>query len=126
MNRLLLVDDHDIVREAINFYFEDDEEFEVAGEASDGLEGLEKLRVSEYDVVLTDYNMPNMDGLAFVNQIREEFPDQKILVLSMVDETAYINKMISRSANGFILKNSPKKDLVKALKTILAGNDYFA
>ncbi|MEQ8905340.1 response regulator transcription factor [Ekhidna sp.] len=126
MKKLLIVDDHEIVRDAIKFYFEEDKEFEVAAEAGNGIEGMEKLRGGEFDVVLTDYNMPEMDGLAFVTQIREEFPDQKILVLSMVNEAAYINKMISKGANGYILKNSPKEDLIKALKKILEGEDYFA
>ncbi len=126
MKKLLVVDDHEIVRDAIRFYFEDDDEFEVSGEAKNGKDGLEKLKEDKFDIILTDYNMPEMDGLEFVTRIREEYPDYKILVLSMVNEAAPINKMIARGANGYVLKNSPKEELVKAINVILSGDDYFA
>lgn len=126
MKSLLIVDDHDIIRDAIKFYFENDTKYYVGGEARNGVEGLEKLSQETYDVVLTDYNMPEMDGLEFVTKIRESDLEQKILVLTMVNEATYINKMISSGANGYIIKNSPKSELIQALNAVLKGEDYFA
>lgn len=126
MKSLLIVDDHDIIRDAIKFYFQNDTEYYVGGEARNGVEGLEKLHQDTYDVVLTDYNMPEMDGLEFITKIRESDLEQKILVLTMVNEATYINKMISCGANGYIVKNSPKSELIQALDAILKGEDYYA
>lgn len=126
MRTILVVDDHQIIRDGIRFYFEDDEEFQIADEAENGLEALELLKNNEYDVILTDINMPIMDGLEFMKSVKENYPDQKVLVLSMYNEAGYINKMIAMGANGYVLKKSDKTELVKAIKKVLDGEDHYS
>lgn len=126
MRTLLLVDDHQIIRDGIRFYFEEDEEFVIKDEAENGLEALELLKENEYDIVLTDINMPKMDGLEFMKSMKENYPDQKVLVLSMYNEAGYINKMIALGANGYVLKKSDKGELVAAIKKVLDGQDHYS
>ncbi|WP_420577653.1 response regulator transcription factor [Ekhidna sp.] len=126
MRTLLLVDDHQIIRDGIRFYFEGDDEFVIKDEAENGLEALDLLRDNEYDIILTDINMPKMDGIEFMKTLRENHPDQKVLVLSMYNEAGYINKMIALGANGYVLKKSTKDELVEAIKKILDGGDHYS
>lgn len=126
MRTLLVVDDHQIIRDGIRFYFEGDEEFEIKDEAENGLEALDLLKENEYDIVLTDINMPKMDGIEFMKSLRENYPDQKVLVLSMYNEAGYINKMIAMGANGYVLKKSDKGELVGAIKKVLDGQDHYS
>lgn len=126
MRTLLLVDDHQIIRDGIRFYFEGDKEFVIKDEAENGLEALELLKDNEYDIILTDINMPQMDGVEFMKSLKENYPDQKILVLSMYNEAGYINKMIALGANGYVLKKSDKNELVDAIKKVLDGQDHYS
>ncbi|WP_425390695.1 response regulator [Ekhidna sp.] len=126
MRTLLLVDDHQIIRDGIRFYFEGDDEFVIKDEAENGLEALELLKNNSYDIVLTDINMPTMDGIEFMKQLREDHPEQKVLVLSMYNEAGYINKMIALGANGYVLKKSDKAELVSAIKKVLDGQDHYS
>lgn len=120
------MDDHQIIRDGIRFYFEGDDEFVIKDEAENGLEALDLLRDNEYDIILTDINMPKMDGIEFMKTLRENHPDQKVLVLSMYNEAGYINKMIALGANGYVLKKSTKDELVEAIKKILDGGDHYS
>lgn len=126
MRTLLLVDDHQIIRDGIKFYFEGDSEFVIKDEAENGLEALDLLKENEYDIILTDINMPKMDGVEFIKSLRENYPDQKVLVLSMYNEAGYINKMIALGANGYVLKKSDKAELVEAIKKVLDGQDHYS
>ncbi|MEM9327247.1 MAG: response regulator transcription factor, partial [Bacteroidota bacterium] len=126
MTDILLVDDHAMIRDAIKFYFESSEDFRVAGEAAHGGEALELLKVGSYEVVVTDINMPEMDGLEFMGHVQKDFPGQKVLVLSMLDDAVYINKMIALGANGYILKNAPKEELFEAVSTLVRGENYYS
>jgi len=126
MKKILVVDDHQVVLDGIRYYFEDDEEFVIKDTAMNGLEALDLLRRNEYDIVLTDISMPEMDGLELMKSISENYPDQKVLVLSMFNEAPYINKMISYGANGYILKKSSKTEMVKAIKKILDDEDFYS
>ncbi len=126
MHTLLLVDDHQIIRDGIRFYFEDDKEFVIEDEAEDGLQALKLLKEKTYDIILTDINMPEMDGVELMKNIKENYSDQKVLVLSMFNEAAYINKMIALGANGYVLKKSTKNELVEAIRKILDGNDHYS
>lgn len=126
MKKILVVDDHQIIRDGIRFYFEEDEEFVIQDEAENGEEALKLLQNNEYDIVLTDINMPVMDGVEFMKNLRENHPDQKVLVLSMYNEAGYINKMIALGANGYVLKKSDKGELVAAIKKVLDGQDHYS
>ena len=126
MRTLLLVDDHQIIRDGIRFYFDGDEEFQITGEAENGLKALDLMKENSYDIILTDINMPEMDGVELMKNIKENYPNQKVLVLSMFNEAAYINKMIAHGANGYVLKKSTKGELVEAIKNILDGQDHYS
>lgn len=126
MVSLLLVDDHQMIRDAIKYYFEKDEMHEVKAEAGNGLEALQCLQGDQYDVVITDINMPEMDGIELMEELNKTYPQQKVLVLSMLDDAVYINKMIALGANGYILKNAPKEELCKAIKHIMRGDNYYS
>jgi DNA-binding NarL/FixJ family response regulator len=126
MTDILLIDDHAMIRDAIKFYFDGNEDFRVAGEAENGAEALELLRVGAFEVVITDINMPKMDGIELMGHIQKEFSGQKVLVLSMLDDAVYINKMIALGANGYILKNAPKEELFEAVRTLVRGENYYS
>jgi DNA-binding NarL/FixJ family response regulator len=125
MINILIVDDHQIVRDAVRFYFKDDSEFTVAGEAENGVSALELLKKNKYDIVLTDIQMPEMDGMEFMRTVNEKYPEQKVLVLSMYNEAGYITKMISHGAHGYLLKRSSKAQMVDAIRKILADENYY-
>ncbi len=125
MKKLLLVDDHEIIRSGIRYYFEDHLGFSVKAEASDGVEALEELEKESYDVMLTDISMPNMDGTDLIREARKRYPELKIIALTMHGEAHIIKQVLKEQVNGFILKNSGKEELIKGIETVLGGEDYF-
>ncbi|MEQ8473246.1 MAG: response regulator transcription factor [Marinoscillum sp.] len=124
--RILLVEDHKIVRDAMRFYFDSDGDFIIADEAKNGEEALELLDKNQYDILVTDINMPKMDGMELVRQLRERGDQIGILVLSMFDDSKSIKKMLSMQINGYILKDTGKDDLIEALNCILEGKNYYS
>ncbi|MGB3467652.1 MAG: response regulator transcription factor [Cyclobacteriaceae bacterium] len=126
MLRVLLVDDHEIIRDAIRAYFAENDNIELTAEAANGKLALECLDKEEFDLVLTDINMPEMDGLELMKEISTRFPGQKVLVLSMFSENIQIKQMIELGANGYVLKNVAKQELFDAIEQIMSGKDYFS
>ncbi|MEQ8580680.1 MAG: response regulator transcription factor [Marinoscillum sp.] len=126
MKKILLVDDHDMIREGIKSYFLADNNYEVTGEASNGKEALELYEKNEYDLVLSDINMPEMDGIELIKNIKLTNPEQRILVLTMLNDIVHIKKLIATGINGFVLKNSPKTDIMDAIESIMNDQDYYS
>ncbi|MEP0365848.1 MAG: response regulator transcription factor [Cyclobacteriaceae bacterium] len=125
--KILLVDDHEMIRDAIKFYFIEDKDYEIAYEAANGLQALDVLEKNEdIDVMITDIKMPEMTGIQLMESIQENYPDLRVLVLSMFNEANYINKMISLGASGYVLKNTSKQNMKEALDKIRQGEDYYA
>ena len=124
--KILLVDDHKIIRDGLKLYFEDSNLYEVADEAENGVEGLKKLEESTFDIVITDISMPEMDGITFTQQIKQKSPEQKVMALTMMGENQHIKHMLSAGVNGYILKNSDKSEILNAIETILAGDNYYS
>lgn len=122
----MLVDDHALIRDAIKAYFKENTEFELAGEAKNGIQALDLMKENQYDLVLSDINMPEMDGLELMKNIKSDYPDQKVLVLTMFNDNAQIKKMIELGANGYILKNATKSELFEGITKIIDGDDYFS
>lgn len=122
---ILIVDDHPMIRDAMKQYFADNDQIVTKGEANNGQEALDMLEVEDYDLIITDVNMPVMNGIELMEKIRKNDPDQYVLVVSMIDEASQIKKMIAAGANGYVLKNSPKEEIVLAIKTIIQGESYF-
>lgn len=124
--KILLVDDHRLIRDAIHSYMEGDHEYEVVGEASHGQEAIRTLEETEVDVVLMDINMPIMDGFECTKEIVKRWPKIKVLTLSMMSDNQHIKQMMSAGASGYVLKNCTEKELKKAIKTVFEGDTYYS
>jgi two-component system invasion response regulator UvrY len=124
--RVLLADDHSIVRAGLRSLIEETGEMEVVVEAADGHEAIrEALRVKP-DVAVIDISMPGMDGLEVINQLHASLPDLPILVLTMHEEEQYVVRSISSGARGYITKRSAPEQLVTALRQLHAGGHYLS
>jgi len=121
MIRVLVVDDHQIVRDGLRRILSAHAEFEVAGEAADGDAALALVRAHDYDVALLDMSMPGLSGIDLIRRIRLEKPALKLLVLSMHAERQYAARALKAGASGYLNKDSAAEQLVGALRKIAAG-----
>jgi DNA-binding NarL/FixJ family response regulator len=126
MISLLLADDHNIILDGITDMLHSDSQLKVVSKANNGAEVLEKLKLTSYDIVLLDINMPIMDGMRCAEEILKIYPKQKIMMLTMNEEKSIIEKMISIGVKGFLLKTTEKEELIKAIKTVHSGKEYFS
>lgn len=124
--KVLLVDDHKIVRDGIKLMLESQAGIDVAGEAENGKEALSKLKNTTIDLVVMDINMPEMDGVSATKAIKEKFPDVKVLALTMSNDELHIRQMIQAGASGYIMKSAGRTDLNDAILTIMDGRHYFS
>ncbi len=124
--KIIIVDDHLLFREGIKLLIEKEGMAEVIAEAENGQVFLDLLQNLSPDLVLMDIEMPVMGGLEACLKAKEMKPDIKILVLTMLNENDHYTEMINAGAMGFIVKSSGKKELEKAIKTVLGGESYFS
>ncbi|RZK15022.1 MAG: response regulator transcription factor [Hymenobacter sp.] len=124
MNRIFLVDDHAIVRDGIRALLAQEPGLEVVGEAGHGQELLDQLPTIPANIVLLDINMPVLDGLATTQRLHEEYPDIKILVLSMLNHECYIGQLFHAGAHGYILKSADKGEILIAIQTVANGKQF--
>lgn len=124
--KVLLVEDHDIVRQGIRALLEGEPEIEVTGEASDGESALGKLAATQPDVVVMDMNMPVMNGLECTRAIKKNSPNIKVLILSMHDHESYLIDTLDAGADGYILKNTTRDELIFAIKKIANDGLYIS
>jgi DNA-binding NarL/FixJ family response regulator len=122
--KVLLVEDHDIVRQGISALIAGSEEVEVVGEASNGASALEKIKQCNPDVILMDMNMPVMNGLESTREIKKQFPGKKVLILSMHDHESYLIDLLDAGADGYILKNTTKDELLFAIRKVASHGMY--
>ncbi|SES33628.1 response regulator [Salipaludibacillus aurantiacus] len=126
MTKVLVVDDHSLIRRGIVMLLEAYDDLKVVGEASDGEEAMQLAAIEQPDVMLLDISMPEgLDGLTTAERMKKEFPDIKIIFLSMHDEEAYIKKAAELQAEGFILKKSDRSDMHDAIKQVISGKRYY-
>jgi DNA-binding NarL/FixJ family response regulator len=123
--KILLADDHPLVRRGIGSCLARQRDLEVVGEAADGREALTKIRALLPDMVLLDIDMPHMSGLAVAGVLRKELPQVKVLVLSMHQDPEYVLRILQSGAHGYVLKDAPIEQVVKAIETISAGQTFF-
>ncbi|ADD27835.1 response regulator [Meiothermus ruber] len=121
MIRILLVDDHPVVRAGLLGLLSSQPDFEVVGEASNGLEALGLLERAGADVVLMDLRMPQMDGVAAIRQVRARFPRVQILVLTTYDTDSKIVRAVEAGATGYLLKDVPREELFRAVRLCAKG-----
>ena len=119
--RLVLADDHDLVREGIRAVLEGEPDLEVVGEAANGKEAVEVCREVRPDLVLMDVRMPEMDGLAATRAIKEELPETSVVMVTMHESPDYLLEAIKAGAAGYILKDAAGERLVEAVRRTLEG-----
>lgn len=124
-SRLLIVDDHQMLLDGIRALLQDVPNFQIVAEAYNGLQALEQLAKHEIDIVLTDISMPDMDGIELTKNIKKDYPNVKVLALSMFSEQQTIREMVDAGISGYILKNTGKQELVGALTKIASGGIFF-
>jgi two-component system, NarL family, response regulator NreC len=123
--RILLCDDHAVVRMGLNMLLNARPNMEVVGEASEGNEGIQKAEELKPDVVLMDLSMPHgKDGLSATSELKKILPDTSILVLTMHDDEEYLFRAIQAGASGCILKSAPHEELLQAIESVAKGNAY--
>jgi DNA-binding NarL/FixJ family response regulator len=126
MVRLVLTDDHKIIREGIRALLLEDKGIQVAGEAANGEELLELLQATPADVVMLDIHMPGMDGYETIKTLRQSHPDVKVLVLSMLENERHVHQMMDVGAAGYLLKTTSIEELRHAIKLIAGGMQYIS
>lgn len=124
MTRVLVVDDHPVVREGLKRIIAEGSDLTVAGEASDGEEALTAIRNNPCDVVLLDISLPKKNGLEVLKQLRQEMPRIPVLVLSMHSEDEYAVRMLRAGASGYLTKESTPTNLVSAIRKVIRGGRY--
>jgi DNA-binding NarL/FixJ family response regulator len=122
--KVLLVDDHAILREGVHALLTREPDIEVVGEAGDGQEAVDLVPRLLPDVVIMDIVMPRMNGLEATRLIRERHPGVRVLILSMYDDHEYVVEIIQAGASGYVLKRVVTEDLVRAIHTIHAGESF--
>lgn len=126
MIKILLADDHSIVRAGLRRIIEDSGDIEVIAEAADGHEAVQKAHETQPDVAVIDISMPIMDGLEVVSQIHHYYPKMPILILTMHEEEQYVFRAISAGAKGYITKRSAPEQMVNAIRKVHAGGRYLS
>jgi two-component system invasion response regulator UvrY len=126
MVKILVADDHAIVREGLKQVLAGTRDMTVAGEAANGNELLEKIRASHWDVVLLDLNMPDRSGLDTLKQLKNERPRLPVLILSMYPEEYYALRVLKAGASGYLTKESAPDCLVAAIRKVSAGGKYIS
>lgn len=124
--KIILVDDHYVVRNGIRALFDDVEEIQVIGEASNGVEAIAKVKELHPDIAILDISMPQMNGLDAADIIHKQYPDTKTLIMSMHDNKDYILRSLEVGADGYLLKDSSKEEIIKAIKTVSGGEKYYS
>lgn len=122
---VLLVDDRDIIRDLIKLMFMNDHYISITGEAEDGLEALELVKKNNYDVVIIDINMPNLNGIKTTADIKKIKPDLKILANSFYQNIKYIEQVLIAGASGYIVKGETAEEYREAISIIFNGGVYF-
>lgn len=124
--KVVLADDHGIVRNGIKSMLNDAKNIRVIGEASNGQEAIEAVKKLQPDVVVMDISMPEMNGIEAVTQLKKKFPGVHCLMLSMHDKEEYLFKSIEAGALGYLLKDTSREEFIKAIETVAKGEKYFS
>jgi DNA-binding NarL/FixJ family response regulator len=124
--KLLIADDHTILRDGIVSLLQGEESFVVAGTAGNGYEVLDLINKKEFDVCLLDINMPGLDGMETAKLIKEKKPGIKIIMLTTYNDREIISELVHIGVSGYLLKNSDKTELVEAIKKVMTGRHYFS
>lgn len=122
--RVLLADDHAVLRSGLRLLIEKQPGVEVVGEAGDGTEALAQVTALQPDLVLLDINMPGLDGLAALPRIRAVSPGSRVLMLTMHDDVSYLQEALRVGASGYVLKRAVDSELLMAIQAVMRGETY--
>jgi len=122
--KIVIAEDHTILRQGLKSLLDHNDGFEVVGEAEDGLEAIRCVEKKQPDLLLLDLNMPRMDGISVIKDIKRRFPDTKIVVLTMHKKEEYILETFKSGADGYCLKGDSHEELVTAIRSVLKNKFY--
>ena len=123
---VLLVDDHPMIRQGLHNLLSDVSEFQVVGEAGDGLEALREIELKKPDVLVIDMMMPNLNGLEVLKQTRKISPHTRTIIFSMQSAEVYVAESIKAGAAGYVLKDTGPGEIVEAIHSVMGGNRYLS
>lgn len=123
--RVLIADDHTLVRESLVGLLQADGDVQVVAQAANGLETLERAGATHPDVIITDLTMPGLSGIEVVRRLRESLPNTKVLVLTMHQEDEYVLQAVRAGASGYLVKDSAASELLAAVRSLHLGRSYF-
>lgn len=124
--RILLADDHGIVRRGMRALLDSEEGLEVVGEAANGREALKGIETLRPDLAILDVAMPMLNGIEVTAQAMKTFPELKVIILSMYADEAYVVRALTAGARGYLLKEATEEDLLPAVRAVAAGRSYFS
>ena len=123
--RILIADDHTMVRESLVKLLEAGGDVQVVAQAADGIEAIEKAELTRPDIVVADLTMPTLGGLEVVRRLREKLPNTKVLILTMHQEDEYVLQAVRAGASGYLVKDSAGSELLAAVRSLHAGRGHF-
>ena len=124
--RLLLVDDHQLVRDGLRARLGDIAEFDIVGEAANGQEALAAAEGLQPDLALVDVGLPDMNGIELASALSRRCPALRVLMLSMYDSPGYVQSAMQAGARGYVLKDAPSAEIIAAIRAVAAGGVYFS
>ena len=123
---LMLVDDHQLMLDGLKSLLGEQEDFEILGGAASAEDALKQLRNKDVDVLLADIHLPGMSGIELAAKVSADFPQIKVLALTMHNESSLINRMIAAGAWGYVIKSNNISELVEAIRTVASGKKYLS
>lgn len=124
--KIFLIDDHQLVRDGIKALLEGEKNIAIVGEAADGPEFFRKIKHQPPDIVLADISLPVMSGIDITQSLSRDYPQIKVLILSMYTHEEFVIKAIKSGAKGYLPKNTNRKELVTAIETVYQNREYFS
>ncbi len=123
---ILIADDHTMFVDGMESILGGEKDFKVVGRSYDGPSVLEFLKQNKVDLVLLDVNLPGMNGIEVCKEITTKYPESKVLAISMFNEESFVTEILNNGSKGYILKNTGRDELLKAIRTVAQGNSYFS
>ena len=124
--RILLADDHNVMRRGLRLLLESQPDFKVVAEAADGRQAIAQAEAQKPDVVVLDVAMPNLSGIEAAQRIQADCPDAAVIVLSMHSDEGYVLRALKAGAKGYLLKDSAEGDLIEAIRAVTQGKTFFS
>jgi DNA-binding NarL/FixJ family response regulator len=126
MINILIADDHTMFVDGMESILKTEADLFVSGRSYDGPSVIVFLKSHKVDLVLLDVNLPGMSGIEVCKEINASFPDVKVLAISMFNEESFVSEILNHGAKGYILKNTGREELLKAIRTVAGGESYFS